>query len=153
MDAARPESIFRDHSMNDWRHKEWIKGEKSGEAVYQKLLSVPKSKNVYVLASHSHYFMEDIFNTAYRDKPEGRLQGWIIGTGGARRYPLPALFTRAKEAKTYVYGYLLGSVDASGEVKFQFKELTETDIPKYVVQRYPDGFVHKCFIGNREDSE
>ena len=152
MHAALPESISRGHSMNDWRNKEWLQGEKSGEAVYQKLLSV-KNKNVYVLASHSHYFMEDIFNTAYRETHGGKLQGWIIGTGGARRYPLPALSTRAKDAKTYVYGYLLGSVNDKGEIEFKFKEITETDIPKYVVQRYPEGFVHKCFAENREASE
>jgi hypothetical protein len=153
MHAALPESISRDHSMNEWLHKPWPQGKTSGEDVYQELLQVPKPKNVYVLASHSHYVMENIFNTYYWGANGGKLYGWIIGTAGARRYPLPPQFTRAKFAKTHVYGYLLGIVDPTGVISFKFEELTEQDIPQYVTQRYPDGFVHKCFVENREGSE
>jgi hypothetical protein len=145
MHAALPGSISRDHSMNEWLDNEWIQGERSGEAVYQKLLAVAKKKNVYVLASHSHYFMEGIFNPR-KDK----LRGWIIGTAGAKRYALPDQHSLADDAKTNIYGYLLGTVDAKGAIEFKFKELAESDIPPYVAQRYPDGFVHQCFAENRE---
>src|SRR2546425_7872430 len=41
-------------------------------------------KHIYVLASHSHFFEEDIYNT---NKHKGHvLPGWIIGTAGAEQY-------------------------------------------------------------------
>ena len=47
-------------------------------------------KNVYVLASHSHVYMGNIYNTACRRQhPETILPGWIVGTAGARRYQPP----------------------------------------------------------------
>jgi hypothetical protein len=152
MHAALPESISRDHSMNEWLDKKWQRGIETGTRVYRKLLSARKSKNVYVLASHSHYFMQDIFNTQYWRSNGGVLQGWIVGTAGAQRYPLPEHPT-AKEARTDVYGYLLGTVDSSGGVSFTFKETAEDSIPGYVKKRYPPGFVHWCFEHNRKGDD
>jgi hypothetical protein len=110
-------------------------------------------KKVYVLASHSHYFMDDIFNTPYWKTNGGVLPGWIIGTAGAERYPLPPNAHDAKAAKTNVYGYLLATVnpqdEAAGTVKFEFKQLDEDKIPSSVVERFTKPFVHQCFIGNR----
>ena len=63
-------------------------------------------KKVYILASHSHFYMEDVYNTAtWKGKV---LPGWIIGTAGAVRYRLPAGKVTGPTAMTDVYGYLRG---------------------------------------------
>ena len=86
MHKALPESISAGHSMN-----ESPTGTESGRRVYADLLRARDEahKHVYVLASHSHYFMDGIFNTDYWKQHGGVLPGWIVGTGGAVRYPLP----------------------------------------------------------------
>jgi hypothetical protein len=108
-------------------------------------------KKVYLLASHSHYYMEDIFNTQYWRSNGGVLAGWIIGTAGAQRYALPEP-NSARVAKTNVYGYLLGTVNppgqAPGSVQFEFKEIKEEDIPQAVVHGFSQEFVHSCFVDN-----
>jgi hypothetical protein len=109
---------------------------------------------VYVLASHSHYFMDGTFNTEYWKANGGVLPGWIVGTAGAERYPLPPSSGDAKAAKTNVYGYLMATVNPEGAppgtIKFKFEELKEDSIPKDVVQRFTPKFVHECFAGNRK---
>jgi hypothetical protein len=150
MHEALPESISSNHSMD-----ESPEGIQTGRQVYQMLLKMQTDahKTVYVLASHSHYFMDGIFNTAYWKANGGVLPGWIIGTAGAERYPLPPRASDAKSAKTNVYGYLLATVNppgqAPGTIKFDFHELSENDIPTSVVERFTKPFVHECFIGNR----
>jgi len=148
MHEALPESIARGHSMSDTPN-----GEASGLAVYNDLLTVKKTKAVYVLASHSHYVMEGIFNTPYWQEHGGALPGWIVGTAGAVRYPLPPESTQARFAKTHVYGYLLATVNPPGAhaddpIQFAFRELSETDIPPDVTQRYGSDFIHSCYEGN-----
>jgi hypothetical protein len=149
MHKALPESISFNHSMN-----ESPAGTESGRRVYQMLLDLHNTahKTVYLLASHSHYFMDDIFNTAYWKANGGVLPGWIIGTAGAERYPLPPAAADAKAAKMNVYGYLLATVNPNGEapgtIRFKFEELGEKDIPREVVKRFDKSFVHECFVGN-----
>jgi hypothetical protein len=153
MHKALPESISRGHSMN-----ESLTGTESGRQVYEMLLKLEHDghKQVYVLASHSHYFMEGIFNTGYWKQHGGVLPGWIVGTGGAQRYPLPPAAGEAKHAKTNVYGYLLARVKAAGDpkgnIKFEFKEIKENQIPDAVVERFTKETVHQCFVGNRMSS-
>jgi hypothetical protein len=153
MHEALPESISANHSMN-----ESPSGIESGREVYKMLLGVQNDahKTVYVLASHSHYFMDGTFNTAYWKANGGVLPGWIVGTAGAQRYPLPPAAGDAKEAKTNVYGYLIATVnpagDAPGTIKFKFEELKEDSIPAEVVRRFTKPFIHQCFIGNRRQS-
>jgi len=55
-------------------------GTSSGRRVYADLLRAQNSghKYVYVLASHSHYYMDGIFNTDYWKKNGGVLPGWIV---------------------------------------------------------------------------
>lgn len=150
MHAALPESISAGHSMN-----EWSTGEESGRLVYQDLLKIQNDahKKVYVLASHSHFFMDGIFNTDYWRNHGGVLPGWIIGTAGAERYPLPGHSEDAKVAKTNVYGYLLATVNPAGEpegrIQFEFKQFEKGDVPARVVERYHKSFVDSCFDGNR----
>ena len=151
MHEALPESISANHSMN-----EYPSGTETGRRVYQMLLKMQNDshKFVYVLASHSHFFMEGIFNTPYWKANGGELPGWIVGTAGAERYPLPPAAKDAKIAKTNVYGYLVGTVNPEGEpagtIKFKFEELKEDSIPADVVQRFTKPFVHECFEDNRK---
>jgi hypothetical protein len=150
MHEALPESISANHSMN-----EHPSGIETGRRVYQMLLKLQNEshKTVYILASHSHFFMEGIFNTAYWKANGGELPGWIVGTAGAQRYPLPPDAKDAKQAKTNVYGYLLATVNpegkAPGTIKFEFQELKEGDIPADVLKRFSKPFVHECFEDNR----
>jgi len=145
MHEALPESISKDHSMNESHG-----GAESGARVYADLLKTQNEehKRVYVLASHSHYYMDGIFNTEYWRAHGGVLPGWIIGTAGAQRYALPKDYSGAKAAETKVYGYLLATAKNSGEINFQFVRFSEQDIPPEITQRYTPEFVHWCFAEN-----
>jgi hypothetical protein len=147
MHEALPESIARGHSMSDYPP-----GEDSGLQVYRELLAVKHRKPVYVLASHSHFVMQGIFDTPYWRAHGGVLDGWIVGTAGAYRYALPPGSGAAKFAKTHVYGYLLGSVSPGkhGAVRFEFRELNESDIPAAVATKYGAELVHYCFAQNAQ---
>jgi hypothetical protein len=150
MHKALPYSISQGHSMN-----ESPAGEQSGRQVYLDLLNLQNAghKKVYVLASHSHYYLEDTFNTQYWKSNGGILPGWIVGTAGAHRYPLPQP-NAAKVAKTNVYGYLLGTVNAvgseAGSIQFDFRQLEEKDIPAAIVHGFSQDFVHWCFVDNTD---
>jgi hypothetical protein len=78
------------------------------------------------------------------------LPGWIVGTAGATRYRLPKNTKGAKQARTDVYGYLLGTVQSDGTIQFEFKELKQENIPAGVADRYGPQ-VQACFSGNKED--
>jgi hypothetical protein len=61
MHAALPDSLASDHSMSDW-----AQGEQSGRRVYAALLKAQNAgKRVYILASHSHFYMSGIFGSPY----------------------------------------------------------------------------------------
>ena len=145
MHEALPDSISSNHAMDESED-----GLISGQRVYRDLLAVQNNakKHVYVLASHSHYYMEEIFDTAYWRANGGVLPGWIVGTAGAYRYALPPNKTEATVAETNVYGYLLGTVKPGGEINFQFRKLEESDVPASVVSEYKQEFVHWCFEKN-----
>jgi hypothetical protein len=147
MHKALPESISAGHSMN-----ESPTGTESGRRVYADLLRAQNDghRRVYVLASHSHYYMDGIFNTAYWKQNGGVLPGWIVGTAGAVRYALPPNFSDARGALMNVYGSLLATVQSTGEISFEFKKLVETDIPAQVTARYGHDFVHWCFAENTQ---
>jgi hypothetical protein len=147
MHAALPDSISAGHSMNDSP-----RGTVTGRKVYAELVDFRKQthKNVYVLASHSHFLMENVYNTACRaNRKEDVLPGWIVGTAGAVRYRLPSDVKGAIQAKTDVYGYLLGTVfNGGGRIDFQFKEVMETDIGELTRKNYPTELIHSCFASN-----
>jgi hypothetical protein len=145
MHEALPDSIAANHAMDDSPA-----GIASGRRVYADLL---KSQNeahklVYVIASHQHFYMAGVFNTAYWHEHGGVLPGWIIGTAGAVRYALPPEKADAQAAATNVYGFLLGAVSPSGEINFTFHQLNESDVPPAVVETYKPEFVHWCFAEN-----
>jgi len=147
MHEALPDSISADHGMN-----ESLAGTASGRTVYRQLLGFQNvsKKPVYLLASHSHFYMDGVFNTEWWRTSGGVLPGWIVGTAGATRYALPPNWKDAKQAETNVYGYLLGTVEADGSVTFAFQRIEERDIPAAVVTRYTAEFVHWCFAENHE---
>jgi hypothetical protein len=147
MHEALPESLSKNHAMDESEG-----GTASGLRVYADLLKARQKdhKQVYVLASHSHYFMDGAFNTAYWREHGGILPGWIIGTAGAVRYKLPPEASQAHAAMTDVYGFLLGTVDRQGRIRFHFERLAESDIPAFISSRYTPQFVHWCFAENSE---
>jgi hypothetical protein len=147
MHAVLPESLGYGHSMNDWPV-----GIDSGRRVYTDLLKFQgdTGKKVYLLASHSHFLMANVFNTPYWREHGGILPGWIVGTAGAFRYKLPPEAKDASEAKTNVYGYLLGTQQADGTLKFEFREIKEQDVPPAVISRMGAALVHDCFVDNHQ---
>ena len=157
MHEALPKSISADHAMcditkeKDSRYPFQLSCDE-GNAAYKALLDFQAArpiKYVYVIASHSHFYMQGIFNS----RAEGeRLPGWIVGTAGAVRYPLPANQpAKPDDARTNVYGYLLGTVDPYGKIEFKFQEVKEQNVPAKVRQQYPDRLVNWCFARNSED--
>jgi hypothetical protein len=151
MHEALPESLARGHSMSDMPT-----AEDTGVKLYTRLLDFRRSKPVYLLASHSHFVMEGIFDSPYWREHGGVLPGWIVGTAGAFRYALPADAARARLARTHVYGYLLATVsppgkDADDPVHFDFREVTEAAVPDEVAQRFGREFIRRCYQENAQD--
>jgi hypothetical protein len=147
MHEPLPYSLSENHSMN-----QSAAGVESGLRVYADLLKAQNDahKHVYVLASHSHYFMDGAFNTDYWHSHGGVLPGWIVGTAGAVRYRLPPERNQARAAETDVYGFLLGVAQPNGEIEFTYQRLGETDVPAPVVERFMPQFVHWCFAENSQ---
>jgi hypothetical protein len=147
MHEALPDSLAAGHSMNDWQH-----GAESGRRVYRDLLKFHQQskKNVYILASHSHFYMNGIFNSDAWRSQNAVLPGWIIGTAGAVRYALPEDKDQAKEALTKVYGYLLGTVNGDGSVDFRFQQLSSEAIHAVSDARFGPEFVNYCIEKNTD---
>jgi hypothetical protein len=118
MHEALPYSKSRDHAMDMT-----CQGICSGEQVYDMLfraqhVGAPQTeqKHVYVFCSHSHYFLDDIFNT-----PEHKgqvLTAWLVGTAGAEQY-----------SDTIRYGYLEVEVKPDGALHPRFREVTRDSAP------------------------
>ena len=144
MHAALPDSLSAGHSMNDSATEE-----SSGRKVYVQLLAFQRrtKKNVYVLASHSHFVMNNVYAIACRPKEEV-LTGWIIGSAGAVRYRLPKERSAATIAKTDVYGYLLATVAPNGTIAFDFNETKQTDVPSQTIDEFSQKLVDWCFEQN-----
>jgi Calcineurin-like phosphoesterase len=145
MHEALPGSISRMHSMSDT-----LVGDKSGRETYQALWHARERahKHVYVLASHSHYYMDHIFETA--DWKGQALPGWIIGTAGAQRYKLPPETTPAQHAQTDVYGYMVATVKSNGAVSFAFQRLSLEDIRTVSSANYPEALIRWCYENNHQ---
>ncbi len=149
MHAALPHSLGCDHSMSDAPQTN-----ATGERAYRDLLKfrTKSSKPVYLLASHSHFVMGNVFDSPYWKANGGVIPGWIVGTAGAARYRLPLVASQASFAKTDVYGYILATVNPNGTVDLAFHEITRADVPAAVLERYPAATVDQCFDGNRSMS-
>ena len=152
MHEALPDSITNDHSMGD--NSADPRARPSGENVYKALVAFrDKSKKpVYLLATHSHFFMENIFDTPkLKENGVKPLPGWIVGTAGAVRPPLPP--GAPPTSQTDVYGYLLATVSSDGTIQFTFEEVRESDVPPYVQERYAPTAVPWCFAHNSTNRE
>ena len=85
MHEALPHSTTSNHAMDAWDQ-----GVHSGEQAYTWFHDAQTAgKHVYLIASHSHFYSPNIFNTPYWQQHGGVVPGWIIGTAGAHRYALP----------------------------------------------------------------
>jgi hypothetical protein len=145
MHEALPDSISRMHSMN-----ESPRATESGRESYEALWHAQEAahKRVYLLASHSHYYMDHIFDTPqWKDKV---LPGWIVGTAGAIRYKLPPETTPAQHAQTNVYGYMIATVTPEGEVSFQFQRLSLNALRVANGSAYPDALIRWCYEQNHQ---
>lgn len=143
--AALPGSVGRHHSMGDW-----AQGDKSGREVYEALWRAQNSahKRVYVVSSHSHLFMEDVYGTEdWKDKV---LPGWIVGTAGAVRYRLPKETGTERKAMTDVYGYLVGTVAGDGSVTFSFHQVSLADMLAADQGKHDERLVRWCYEENKQ---
>jgi hypothetical protein len=170
MHRALPNSLACSHSMNgDPRStaEDNLKSLESGRRVYADLWNfrTATAKRVYVLASHSHFYVENIFNSAYWNnrnekdkqvlngrKQETILEGWLVGTAGAVRYRLPDNLPPNTRAVTYTYGYLLGTVTPDGAIAFEFHAITKQDVPIKTKNAYGKSLLDFCFLANRDDA-
>jgi hypothetical protein len=145
MHAALPDSLSAGHSMNDSPQEQV-----SGRQVYAALVNFRHStkKNVYVLASHSHFVINNVYEDACHPKDDV-LTGWIVGSAGAVRYKLPQQHTAATIAKTNVYGYLLATVAADGSMTFEFQQIEKTAVPDSVIKEFSQQQVDWCFEQNQ----
>ena len=145
MHEALPHSTGSEHAMDDWD-----RGVHTGEMVYRWFYDAQAAgKHVYIIASHSHYYSPDVFNTGFwKEHTRKVVPGWIIGGAGARRYQLPR---DAKEgAKTNIYGFLRGTVHADGAIEFALQELSEADLDKAKSPDAPAAAIHDCFVNNHD---
>jgi hypothetical protein len=144
MHEALPGSKGLSHSMCDSKD-----GIRTGREVYELLWNLQQAgKKVYVLASHSHFIMDDVYRTPYWG--DHVLPGWIVGTAGAVRYRLPPSVAPGKIARTDVYGYLLATVMSDGSIDFAFQELSLDDLRAANAGKNPDSLVRWCFTQNAD---
>ena len=148
MHEALPHSTSSDHAMDDWD-----RGEQTGSLVYTWLYDAQAAgKHVYIIASHSHYYSPAIFNTPYwKQYSKQVVPGFIIGSAGAFRHRLPK--NADKEARTHIYGFLQGAVQADGSINFSLHEVTEDDLTQARWQNAPLDAIHNCIIKNAETDQ
>ena len=147
MHATFPEGLSTGHSMNESPDQTV-----TGRQVYAELVEFRRStgKNVYVLGSHSHFVLNQVYETACNAK-DAVLPGWIVGTAGAVRYRLPKDHKVATVAMTDVYGYLLATVARDSSITFEFKQVNPSDIPAGVVKEFTQPQVDWCFAQNKSN--
>jgi hypothetical protein len=144
MHEALPHSSSSNHAMDDWEL-----GVRSGDEVYGWLFDAQKAgKHVYILASHSHYYAPNIYDTPYWQQQHKVVPGWIIGLAGAHRYNLPAVTAPGSRAK--IYGYIQATVHADGSIDFALHEIGESDLMQAKWPNAPPEAIHECVVGNTD---
>lgn len=146
MHEPLPHSLSDDHSMCAS-----AEGIRSGEHVYRRLAAAQRRKPIYVIASHEHYYLANVYDTPYwRNSAHGAavLPGWVVGTAGAQRYPLPEGTRPGPDARQHVYGYLLGRVSQDGRISFAFRELDEAALQRTRGADYSEETVGFCVANN-----
>jgi Calcineurin-like phosphoesterase len=146
MHEAFPYSMASKHSMEDWDL-----GLQTGTLVYSWLYEAQVAgKHVYIVASHSHYYSPNIFDTDYwKQRSDMIVPGWIIGSAGARRYKLPR--DADKAAREHIYGYMQGIVHADGSIDFTLHELNENDLIQSRWPNAPLDAIHECYAHNADE--
>lgn len=145
MHEALPHSTGAEHAMDDWDL-----GVRTGELVYHWFYDAQAAgKHVYIIASHSHFYSPNVFNTYYWKEHSPRVvPGWIVGTSGAHRYKLSPQADPA--SKTNVYGFMQGTVHADGTIGFALVELSEDDLTKAKWPNAPAAAIHDCYVNNHD---
>jgi hypothetical protein len=149
MHGALPDSYSADHSMNQGADQGM-----SGRLVYKQLLALKAQtgKPVYLLASHSHYFLSDIYNTGKWQGNGGVLPGWIVGTAGAQFFPVPPGVKGFASYAENQYGYALVTVNRSrtsrDPVQLKFVQIKEAELGPEVVDKFGPDAVRFCFSQN-----
>jgi hypothetical protein len=130
MHEALPHSTSSGHSMDDWYN-----GTESGELVYRWFLNAHKAgKHVYLLASHSHFYSPNVYDTSFWQKEGTVLPGIIIGSAGAQRYVIPPTADQV-HSKTDIYAYLRATVHQDGKVDFSLEKI---DADKILAVKWPN---------------
>lgn len=147
MHAALPDSLSAGHSMNDSQQQQY-----TGRKAYNALVNFRSAthKNVYVMASHSHYVMNNIYATACHTE-DTVLPGWIVGSAGAVRYILPKELGPSTIARTNVYGYVIATVAPDYSISFEFKPIEEKDVPRSTRDEFGAAQVRWCFEQNKQN--
>jgi hypothetical protein len=146
MHESLPYSKSDGHSMCST-----VSGRVSGVHVYQRLAAANKSRHVYVLSSHSHFYLANAYDVPHwRDPANGGtvLPGWVVGTAGAERYPLPDDVPPGADAREHEYGYLRGTVKAGGAIDFVFHPLGDGELQAARSSDYTEADVAFCFAAN-----
>jgi len=148
MHEALPHSTGSEHAMDDWDL-----GQRTGELVYTWFYDAQAAgKHVYLIASHSHYYSPNIFNTPFWKQHSNQVvPGFIIGTAGAHRYMLPK--TADKTARAHIYGFLQGAVGADGAIGFALHVLSEDDLIRARWPGAPLDAIHECFVNNGDAAQ
>jgi hypothetical protein len=143
MHAALPYSKQSRHAMDAS-----CQGLCSGQQVYDLLyrMQIPTQtlpgKHVYVFASHSHLFVDNLFDT---DEHKGQvLTGWLVGTAGAEQYRKPE--------ERIQYGYALVAVHPGGTLDVQLREVTR-DSPPLATGPGAEPLTKFCFEQNKQDPD
>ncbi len=147
MHEALPHSTTSNHAMDDWDM-----GIRTGELVYTWLFDAQAAgKHVYIIASHSHFYSPNIFETPYWKQHTSRVvPGLVIGAAGAHRYKLPTNVDKA--SLTDIYGYVRGTVHADGVIDFALHQLSEDDLKAARWPNAPLEAIHECYIHNSDNS-
>jgi len=138
MHAALPFSRQRGHAMDAS-----CQGLCSGQQVYDLLYRTQKlgGKRVYVFTSHSHLFVDRLFETP---EHEGQvLAGWLVGTAGAEQY--------RPETEPVQYGYVLAAVHPDGTLDVRFQEVRR-DSPPLAAGPGAEPLTAFCFEQNKRQS-
>jgi 3',5'-cyclic AMP phosphodiesterase CpdA len=144
MHEALPHSTGSNHAMDAWS-----RGDTTGEQVYNWFYAAQAAgKHVYLIASHSHYYAPNVYETPYWRQQGKVIPGWIIGIAGAHRYKLPE--DSGKGSLTSIYGYMQGTVNADGSITFVLHQLSEDDLVQHKWPDAPLETIHECYIHNTD---
>lgn len=144
MHEALPHSSSPGHSMDDW-----YRGTTTGEVVYRWFAEAHKAgKHVYLLASHSHFYSPDVYDTPFWKKEDIVLPGTIIGSAGAQRYLLPD--TASRDSVTNIYGYLKATVREDGTVRFALEQISKEEMIAVKWPSAPMSQIDFCVEQNKQ---